>query len=598
VKAVIASTVVLLVVAGAVSSRASSSAKQSTMAGLRVRTLATIPSRVAGFAHNDRYLAWVRVPRGLFSCPALNIQDLRTGRRTAIRHGCTETATDPGSLVLAGNRAYWEMAGSSNLTEFADLVTASIADRSPTEVAFQSIYNAGFDHRVPPVSDGRSVYFWTSPEDATPGPLVRFDGRRQRRLTSTIPRLRALAAGGGRYAFARAIWTYDCAQDPAWSPDGSSIVFASGGVPRTNCRGGLWTMPVGGSGARRIAAEGRNPDWSPDGSKLAYDDGKGSIVVSDATGGDARTVGRGAEPAWSPDGSLLAFTREQAIFVAAANGSGERLITRGGVEPDWSPDGTRLVFARTVQGSSGLAIVGLDGSGLLPVTSSEDRQPAWSPDGRTIAYVHCSSSNGLDCAWQIFVVAPDGTGRRARTAADAEAVERAPSWAPDSRRLIFARSHDSVDEADSHIVTLSGRLTQTPRPQTPIVIRSRTGRTLGRIDPIGEVFSLAISRSVTAALIRGRTRRVEIYSPNRRSLNLGKSNAAVTVAAFGQRLVVRIGKVILLLDARSGRLALVARASSAPVGLSIVGRRIAWAENVGRNARIRGVTLPPLRATV
>jgi hypothetical protein len=77
--------------------------------------------------------------------------------------------------------------------------------------------------------------------------------------------------------------------------------------------------------------------------------------------------------------------------------------------------------------------------------------------------------------------------------------------------------------------------------------------------------------------------------PWRRS-NLAKRRVAITLAASGHRVVFRAGRSIYVIDARSGRLHLVARAAGNPTGLSIVGRRIAWAENVGRGARVRAVT--------
>jgi hypothetical protein len=54
--------------------------------------------------------------------------------------------------------------------------------------------------------------------------------------------------------------------------------------------------------------------------------------------------------------------------------------------------------------------------------------------------------------------------------------------------------------------------------------------------------------------------------------------------------VLRIGRTIVAVDARTGRRRPLARAAAVPVGLSIVGRRVAWAENLGRSARIRSVT--------
>ena len=75
-------------------------------------------------------------------------------------------------------------------------------------------------------------------------------------------------------------------------------------------------------------------------------------------------------------------------------------------------------------------------------------------------------------------------------------------------------------------------------------------------------------------------------------MKLGTSVAPATLAASGPRLVIRVGLRILLFDTRSGRLASIALARATPIGLSIVGRRIAWAENVGRTARVRSVLLP------
>jgi hypothetical protein len=52
-----------------------------------------------------------------------------------------------------------------------------------------------------------------------------------------------------------------------------------------------------------------------------------------------------------------------------------------------------------------------------------------------------------------------------------------------------------------------------------------------------------------------------------------------------------MARSIFAVDAARGRPHRIARAAATPIGLSVVGRRIAWAENLGRKARVRALTL-------
>jgi Tol biopolymer transport system component len=123
-----------------------------------------------------------------------------------------------------------------------------------------------------------------------------------------------------------------------------------------------------------------------------------------------------------------------ALDVVAGGGRVRTLVRGFAGEPAWSPDGRRLVF---VHPGSGIWIVNRDGSGrrlLLPL-----RYPAhltWSPDGRRIAFL----ANGRTArTTDLGVVNANGSGFRILSAADHDAV--APNgglaWSPDGNWIAF-----------------------------------------------------------------------------------------------------------------------------------------------------------------
>jgi Tol biopolymer transport system component len=248
---------------------------------------------------------------------------------------------------------------------------------------------------------------------------------------------------------------------------------------------------------------------------LALVAGAATIMVAGVAGADgtaAPASDRSIPAAWPSTlhGRITYSTRAGDIWVINANGTGRRRVTRSGhgldFDPDFAPDGKRIVF-RTSRGryARDRYSIGLEGIFVLDVRTRRERQiqpwtgglfPAWSPDGRTIAFSglrsdgapvdtiqlmsptgagrvdlgapgECATwspdgsllaycSHGGDGNWAVWVMRPDGSGRHQlthpRLVPPAGANGDAPAdWSPDSKRILYS----SVVKGDREIFVMN-----------------------------------------------------------------------------------------------------------------------------------------------
>jgi Tol biopolymer transport system component len=207
----------------------------------------------------------------------------------------------------------------------------------------------------------------------------------------------------------------------SWSPDGTHLVF-SGGYS-------LFVVDIGKGSIRQITGcatcdytrTAVSPTWSPDGSHIAFinnDSVDVSIHVVDIDGSGWRelAVASGASrPDWSPDGARLVFGANDGVHVVDADGRNLRDLTDEAPEetpniPTWSPDGTRIAYIRMPQGALEVWVMNADGShntrlDRSPCCIDAWGPPAWSPDGRSIAF----SVSGGTPEPAVYVIGADGS---------------------------------------------------------------------------------------------------------------------------------------------------------------------------------------------
>jgi dipeptidyl aminopeptidase/acylaminoacyl peptidase len=211
--------------------------------------------------------------------------------------------------------------------------------------------------------------------------------------------------------------------------------------------------------------EDASPYLSPDGSTVAYVD-EGHVWLAPTAGGPPRKLVAGGSPRWVGDDRLIVtIEREEdrttRLAVVETSDPWPRRVARAHGELDdhgdegeavVSPDGIEVAYTFTPRrdlNRSEIRVAGIDNGAVRALTGTprmHDREPAWSPDGASLAYA--SERSGF---YELHLVKRDGAGDRALTSAGAD--HREHEWHPDGSRILAVRG----DRNRFHLVVVDAQ---------------------------------------------------------------------------------------------------------------------------------------------
>lgn len=268
---------------------------------------------------------------------------------------------------------------------------------------------------------------------------------------------------------------------------GSTIAFVSSrdnpaGDPRVAAE--VYLMGGDGTNPRRLTDNSAGdgfPALAPDGKTIAFESTRlrvegeppndSDLFLMNADGTEQTRLTRGSSATWSPDGRSMAFhasasgsgrpikpdpgaaTIDSDIFVMSLDASAKKLLTLTNIttnptaiddDPDWSPQGDTIVFTSHAvtddhvnSVTAEIYTISATGSGKrarLTTNAEEERAPAWSPDGKRLAFM--CRRGGPD--FEICVMNADGTGQVQVT--DNAVADLTPTWSPDGQKILFHRA--------------------------------------------------------------------------------------------------------------------------------------------------------------
>jgi dipeptidyl aminopeptidase/acylaminoacyl peptidase len=257
--------------------------------------------------------------------------------------------------------------------------------------------------------------------------------------------------------------------DPQISPDGKQVAYCLSGPDRESDEThiSVYVAPLAADAPARRFTFGKkdhSPRWSPDGRYLAFVSDRGEksqIFVAPLNGGEPRQVTHAkwgvGQPAWSPDSKRVAYSARTGDYTEPKERKGvEKAAPRVVKALRFRLDGIGFFDERRMH----IFVADIESGEEKQLTSGDyfDDHPAWSPNGRTIAFVSDRGRNRNDRLWRTDVWTVPARGGRARKLTRSRGSAANPTYSPDGRFIAYAGHENGDDFAkNAHLMLIPAR---------------------------------------------------------------------------------------------------------------------------------------------
>jgi len=279
------------------------------------------------------------------------------------------------------------------------------------------------------------------------------------------------------------LWAIKRVGSPALSPDGKQVVFTvqDWSVDKNKSTTNLWLVDVAGGEPRRLTtanASDTAPTWSPDGTRIAFlskrgDDENNSLYLLRRDGGEAEKILELpyalATPRWLPDGKSVAVQTKVIPELVGKWAKADLAAMKKEIKRRKDSKMTAKVTENrqyrffdswlTDNLASRLLVVDVATKEFKDLTPKRDYLFSnggdatfdVAPDGKSIALTMNSTPPPFreDSNADLYLVPTDGSGALRNLTADNKGTDTSPTFAPDGKSLVYARTKTTIHNGES-----------------------------------------------------------------------------------------------------------------------------------------------------